>query len=309
MRVTMKAIAVAVVAAVAVGCCGATMTPRPTEGECGASRTPRPTSTNAAIRVGTCNVRVAAKGDVPAGNGWKDRKADLIALLSRLDMDVFGLQEVHAKPYRELCKGLKEWELVDDHGVSTPVAYRKSRFDLEKKGVFWLSETPDVPRSKGWGADYVRPCLYLILKDKRTGCRLCFVNTHTDHIAVKARVEGMKLIMERMKSFSEGLPVVFVGDHNDGPKSEMTAIARKSLKDARDIAEKKDPGPINTYHAFGRAKPRERLRVDYIYVSDGVRVRDFVTHADKRPGKDLYPTDHYPLSATIELPAGIEKHK
>ena len=95
---------------------------------------------------------------------------------------------------------------------------------------------------------------------------------------------------------------MFVGDHNAGPKSEMTAIARKFLKDARDISEKKDPGPINTYHAFGRAKPRERLRVDYIYVSDGIRVRDFVTHDDKRPGLDRYPSDHYPLSATIELP-------
>ena len=73
------------------------------------------------------------------------------------------------------------------------------------------------------------------------------------------------------------------------------------MKDARDISEKKDPGPINTYHAFGRAKPRERLRVDYIYVSDGIRVRDFVTHDDKRPGTDRYPTDHYLLSASIEL--------
>lgn len=281
----------ALAAAFAVGCAGG-------QGGC------RPTGTDAAIRVGTCNVRVAAKKDVEAGNGWNDRKDDLIALLRRLDMDVFGLQEVHIRPYRELCEGLKEWELVDDHDVSTPVAYRKSRFDLEKKGVFWLSETPDVPRSKGWGANYVRPCLYLILKDRRTGRRLCFTNTHTDHIAVKARVEGMKLVMARMKSFSEGLPVVFVGDHNDGPKSEMAAIARRSLRDARDISEKKDSGPVNTYHGFGRVKPRERMRVDYIYVSDGVRVRDFVTHDDKRPGKDLYPTDHYPLSATIELPDG-----
>ena len=44
------------------------------------------------------------------------------------------------------------------------------------------------------------------------------------------------------------------------------------------------------------------MRVDYIYVSDGIRVRDFVTHDDKRPGTDRYPSDHYPLSATIELP-------
>lgn len=183
---TSVAIAIAIVAAVVAADAGAA-------------------TTNDAIRVGTCNVRVATKKDAAAGNGWNDRKGDLIAFLRKLDMDVFGLQEVHAKPYRELCDGLKEWELVDDHGVSTPVAYRKSRFDLEKKGVFWLSET-------------------------------------------------------------------------------------------------KDPGPVNTYHGWGRVKPIERMRVDYIYVSDGIRVRDFTTHGDKRPGKDLYPTDHYPLSATIELP-------
>ena len=307
----MKVNVVSIVLAAAVlagGCCTAGVP----QGAVGGQGTARPTvaATSAAapvvadvaIRVGTCNVRVWSKKDLAEGNVWDERKDDLIALLRRLDMDVFGFQEVHGRPYRELCAGLKEWDLVDDYDVSTPVAYRKSRFDLVKKGVFWLSETPDVPRSMGWGAKYIRSCLYLILKDKQSGRKLCFVNTHTDHIAVKARVEGMKLIMERMKSFSEGLPVVFVGDHNDGPKSEMTAIARKFLKDARDVSEKKDPGPINTYHAFGRAKPRERLRVDYIYVSDGIRVRDFVTHGDKRPGMDRYPSDHYPLSATIELP-------
>ena len=282
-----KNILIALAAAVVAGgyCTGSVP-----QGANGGQGDVRPVETaNAVFRVGTCNVRVWSKKDLAEGNVWDERRDDLIALLRRLDMDVFGFQEVHGRPYRELCAGLKEWELVDDYDVSTPVAYRKSRFDLVKKGVFWLSETPDVPRSMGWGAKYIRPCLYLILKDKQSGRKLCFVNTHTDHIVVKARVEGMKLIMERMKSFSEGLPV---------PAIE----ARKVLKDARDISEKKDPGPINTYHAFGRAKPRERLRVDYIYVSDGVRVRDFVTHNDKRPDTDRYPSDHYPLSATIELP-------
>ena len=42
-------------------------------------------------------------------------------------------------------------------------------------------------------------------------------------------------------------------------------------------------------------------RCDYIYVSDGIRVKNFVTHDDKRPGLDRYPTDHYLLSASIEL--------
>ena len=89
-------------------------------------------------------------------------------------------------------------------------------------------------------------------------------------------------------------------EHRD-PRGDVQC-ARSVLKDARDVSETKDPGPINTYHSWGRVKPIERLRVDYIYVSDGIRVRDFTTHNDKRPGTDLYPSDHYPLSATIELP-------
>ena len=157
----LKNMLVALAAAVVAGCCG---TAKDVSGGLG-----HPAETaNAVFRVGTCNVRVWSKKDLAEGNVWDERKDDLIALLRRLDMDVFGFQEVHGRPYRELCAGLKEWELVDDYDVSTPVAYRKSRFDLVKKGVFWLSETPDVPRSIGWGAKYIRPCLYLILKDMPT---------------------------------------------------------------------------------------------------------------------------------------------
>jgi len=254
-----------------------------------------------ALRVGTCNVRYDNKGDDKAGNGWKVRKGDLMALIRKLDMDVFGMQEVHENQCRDLAAGLTEWEVVDDYDVTTAVAYRKSRLALVKKGVFWLSETPDVPRSMGWGAKNIRPCLWMILEDKASGRRFCFANTHLDHRSNLARVEGMKLVLSRMEKFSEGLPVVFVGDHNCGPATEPSALARKHLKDARDVAEVKDPGPINTFHGWGKIKGVDWRRCDYIYVSEGIRVKDFVTHDDKRPGLDRYPTDHYLLSASIEL--------
>ena len=261
-------------------------------------------SNTVALRVGTCNVRYDNKGDDKAGNGWQDRKGDLISLIRKLDMDVFGMQEVHENQCRDLAAGLAEWTVVDDYCVTTAVAYRRSRFDLVKKGVFWLSETPDVPRSMGWGAKNIRPCLWMILSDKATGRRFCFANTHLDHRSEQARIEGVKLVLERMKTFSEGLPVVFVGDHNCGPAAEPSVEVRRHMKDARDIAEVKDPGPINTFHDWGKVKSEkknERRRCDYIYVSDGIRVKDFVTHDDKRPGLDRYPTDHYLLTANIEL--------
>ena len=45
------------------------------------------------------------------------------------------------------------------------------------------------------------------------------------------------------------------------------------------------------------------------YVSKGVRVKSHVCHSDTRPGTKLYPSDHFPLSAEIELPPRKGKRK
>ena len=42
-------------------------------------------------------------------------------------------------------------------------------------------------------------------------------------------------------------------------------------------------------------------RIDYIYVSPGVKVKRYATHADPRPGTQLYPSDHFPVTAEIVL--------
>ena len=89
-----------------------------------------------ALRVGTCNVRCPNRGDDKAGNGWEARKTDLMGLLRKLDMDVFGMQEVHEKPYADICAGLKEWAFVDDYEVTTPVAYRRSRFAFVPGSIY-----------------------------------------------------------------------------------------------------------------------------------------------------------------------------
>ena len=272
-----------------------------------------------AIRAGSYNIRLNSEhaAKVDGENRWELRKADLVDLVKKMDLDVFGLQEVCPDQAQYLRENLSEYEFVGEHreadrrsGEASPVCYRKSRFEALKKGTFWLSETPDVPGLKGWGAACPRVCSYLVLKDKVTGGRFCFANTHTDHVSALAREKGMLLILERMKEFGEGAPIVFTGDHNCCYDEPPAQAVRQVLKDARDITETKDPGPRNTFQGFGKYKdgPVNRKGVtkdyciDYIYVSDGTRVLDFETHDDKRPGTDLYPSDHYPVSATIVLP-------
>ena len=77
-------------------------------------------------------------------------------------------------------------------------------------------------------------------------------------------------------------------------------LPRVLLDDAADIAETPDPGPHRTYHNWGDEKVN--VRIDYIYVSKGVRVLKYETRDDRRPGTDLYPSDHFPIIATLSLP-------
>ena len=299
--VTRKLFAIVALALLAVGCAT-----RPTD----------------AIRVGSYNIRLSGspqrRADAGTPNMWDLRKTDLVELVKKLDLDAFGLQEVCPDQAAYLRDNLPEFEFVGEHreadrksGEASPVFYRKSRFEAEKYGTFWLSETPDIPGLKGWGAACPRVCSYLVLRDKSTGKRFCFANTHTDHISAEAREKGMLLIIERMKDFGAGSPIVFTGDHNCRHSDAPAVAVRKLLKDARDASETPDPGPMNTFQGFGKfkdgpvdknGKKYDDYRIDYIYVSDGVRVLDFATHGDMRPGTDLYPSDHFPVTATLELP-------
>ena len=56
-------------------------------------------------------------------------------------------------------------------------------------------------------------------------------------------------------------------------------------------------------------KPEPRIngadygeRIDYIYVTPGTRVLDYETVNDCRRGSKKYPSDHFPIAATIVLP-------
>ena len=270
-----------------------------------------------AIRVGSYNIRLSP-GDKGTPNAWELRKGDLVDLVRKMDLDAFGMQEVCPDQAQYLREQLPEFAFVGDHreadrksGEASPVFYRKSRFEAEKSGTFWLSETPDVPASKSWNTRCTRVCSYLILRDKVTGKRFCFANTHTDHVSELAREKGMLLIVDRMKDFGAGSPIVFTGDHNCRYDDAPAVAVRKVLKDGRDVTESPVKGPRNTFQGFGKYKdgPVDKngkiykdYCIDYIYVSDGTRVLDFVTHDDKRPGTDLYPSDHFPVTATIVLP-------
>ena len=272
------------------------------------------------LRVGTYNIR-NGYSDRDTPNDWNARKDDVVALIRKMDLDVFGLQEVQPHQAEFMRQSLPDYAMIGDFrgstrktGEASPVFYRKNRFAAEESGTFWLSETPDEPGSKSWDTACPRICTWVRLTDKTTGRTFCFANTHTDHRSELARTEGMKLIMKRMREFApDDMPVVFTGDHNCREWEESAKIAAAVLRDTVHATETPPVGPYRTYNGFKwresppaaevvkRPVEKRYGRGDYIYVSDGVRVKSYVCHADTRPGTKLYPSDHFPLSATIEF--------
>ena len=293
----------------------------------------------AELRVGSYNIRYS-RGDRGTENAWEARRDDLAALVRKMNLDVAGLQEVEPCQAAYLTNALPRYALFGDFrnadrasGEASPILYVKERFSLEDGGTFWLSETPDKPGSRGWGAHRPRVCTWAILRDRESGARFCFANTHTDHESRLARQEGMRLILEkRLGSIMQGgMTTILTGDHNCIETEEASQIAARHLKNALYLSETTPAGPWRSLNCWGwkdsevpcgdawRKPMAERnarakdgsgakryayggLRIDYIYVSDGVKVKSYSTYADARPGKKLYPSDHFPVAATLVLP-------
>ena len=294
------------------------------------------------MRVGTYNISCTTSMDKD-DRSWKDRRKDFFSYIRKLDMDVFGLQEVTAGQYNDIEKEFPDYVVVgqfreerDFTGEAVPICYRRSRFVLEDSGTFWLSATPDKPGSKSWGSSLPRICTYVILKDRKGGKRICFANAHTDHVSEVAREKGMLLVMDRMKDFAKGAPVIFVGDHNCLETDAPARSVSQFLKDAIYVTKTPPKGPWRTYTGWN-CRDREvsavdalklpanvrnaakgspdadkaqnggydwvdcGTKIDFLYVSSGIDVETYNTYADLRPGKKCYHSDHFPIVSDIVL--------
>jgi endonuclease/exonuclease/phosphatase family metal-dependent hydrolase len=138
------------------------------------------------------------------------------------------------------------------------------------------------------------------LKEKNTGKRLFFINTHLDHVGKVARREGVKLLLERAKAESNGLPVIITGDFNASPESEVIQhiLADGKFFDTRLLA----PSVLEingTFHGFGKVPVERREIIDYIFVTGGVAVNSYTVAPEKR--NDIYLSDHTPVFVSIEI--------
>lgn len=255
------------------------------------------------LTVMTLNMRYDNPED--GANNWRFRRERIAELIRSEAVDLLGTQEVLANQFDDLQALLPGYRAVgvgrEDGaraGEFNAVFFRSDRFELLDSGVFWLSENPETPGSKGWDGACERLATWTVLRDK-SGGELLFINTHLDHIGEQARREGVALLLRRIETLRAGRPVILTGDFNAEPSSPVIAriVADSALRSAWDTALIRS-GSAWSFSDFGQLPEEERPLIDYVFYGGGLEVVSCSILPDTLGGG--YLSDHAPVEARLK---------
>ncbi|MFS2110050.1 endonuclease/exonuclease/phosphatase family protein [Sphingomonas sp. Sphisp140] len=246
------------------------------------------------------NVRYPSPGD--GANIWEKRRDLFVETVAAAAPDVIGTQELFQLQGDYLVSKLPQysWFGIDRRGGHADehmgVFYRRDRLKLVEQGNFWLSDTPDTVASISWGNIFPRMVTWGLFESK-AGKRFYLLNTHFPYREEDeaAREKCAELIRKHIAALPKGVPVVLTGDFNTVPESRSHAALAETLADAR-TAVARPTGPAATFHGFKGVADR---RIDWLFTR-GFTVRGYRT-IDTHRG-ELYPSDHYPVVATLAWP-------
>jgi len=257
------------------------------------------------LRVMTYNVRFDNPGD--GQNAWVFRREAAATLVRGLSADLIGTQEMLKNQLDDFLERLPDYGYVGvgredgrTAGEYSAVFYRRDRFEVVESDTFWLSQTPEVPGSKGWDAACERIVTRAIFREKSSGLELIFFNTHLDHVGQTARRESARLLVERISQLAEGRPVILSGDFNAPPGSEPIRVILDSgfLSDSRSLAGTVT-GPDWSFHGFGLLPEEQRQLIDFVFVSRHFRVLEYRNIFERV--NNTYHSDHNPVLVKLEI--------
>lgn len=265
----------------------------------------------AQFRLLSFNIRgsyVAKDGE----NIWEKRAEFNIDTIRTAAPHLIAFQELQTGNLAAYERALPEYEFMlgPKYNNRPPYCYlsiywRPETFMKLESGEFWLSETPSR-HSGSWDTDCFRAAHWARFRCLPDGHEFVFVNTHLDHVSELARAQGARVILEQLRLVApKQAPVLIAGDFNCNPGSAAyQQFVEKGFADSFRAAGYLDSPSVFTFHAFTGTCNGKDVRIDWILTRDSMqkfRTRDFKIITAARP--PLYPSDHFPILAELELGA------
>jgi endonuclease/exonuclease/phosphatase family metal-dependent hydrolase len=252
---------------------------------------------------------------LPPAN-WRSRRPLVWHVIRESVPDVLAMQEVLEGQLQDFEK-----EFGSDYawvgrghdgrmgGEILPVAWKRDRFELVSEDYFWLSPTPDVPGSRGWGGWFPRIVTWVRLRETGSGREFVVVNNHweADNDLMDARRESARMLLERTAALPPDLPVFLVGDFNIVPTRERRRAPYRMLvedgsppvfTDAWPAAAERSGPDTTTNRLHPAPNLQDGERKDWILFRGPFQVRRVIVndyHRDK-----IYPSDHLPVMAEFD---------
>lgn len=247
---------------------------------------------------------------------WRERRALAAQFIRESGAAIVGVQELSPSMRDDVTDLLEDCYSVigfgrfsgrrpkeDEH---SDIIVRNDDASVQLVKTFWLSKNPEK-LSRAYYAMFPRICTVAEIYLNSIGRSIRVFNTHLDHVCGVARTLGIEVILQYMSRFNaeRPMPMVLMGDFNCKPGSRPVQILREhvtSYADVRlhDVYESMPREEINnTLHNFSGKVKKGAKPIDYIFVSDEFEVLDARIVTD--PINGLYPSDHYPLMATVRL--------
>jgi endonuclease/exonuclease/phosphatase family metal-dependent hydrolase len=261
------------------------------------------------LQVMSFNIRYGTAKD--GDNHWSARREMLFDVIRERDADLIGLQEALAFQIDEIQAAVPGYAVVgvgrDDGGKAgewSAILFKVGRFRVADAGTFWFSDTPEVPASKSWGNNITRICTWARFID-RDGRGFYHFNLHLDHESQPARERSTALLRQRIDARAfQADPVVVTGDFNVGERNPaLTALVSKGTTASPFVDTYRvlhpDDTVVGTFTGFKMGNTAGE-KIDYVLVQP----RTEVTSAEiiRASRNDRYPSDHFPVAATIRLP-------
>lgn len=257
------------------------------------------------IRLYTNNIRYDNRNIGQGENYWEKRQpliSESIRFHTQAGPSIVCLQEVLHNQLKDIIGNLNEgvdtstWDYYGigredgkTKGEYSPIFFRTADWELVSSKTYWLSPTPEKP-SIGWDAVLERIVTEVILMSKATNKKVKVLNTHFDHIGVKARRELVKLIMSKMEQGPE--PAFLCGDFNTQPTDEPYKILQSSgFKDSR--IQGTIYGYNTTFSGFNHDHEDNTI-IDYIWAGNGTQWQSYGVLPNYF---DFYMSDHRPVIA------------